>query len=64
MAKNFKKEKSQSVKDEMKQSFFVYEDGFSYWGMSLIRNGVYPKECSKDVHAMETEQKVEWYKGQ
>jgi len=61
MAKSFgKNEKTVNV--GFRQGYFMYSDGYSYWGIPLLRNGEMPKACTATEHNMkELKDKVDWY---
>jgi len=54
------------IKDEVKESkqtYWMYSDGSSYWGVGLYRHGVeLPIETTKEIHnEVNKNIKIEWY---
>jgi hypothetical protein len=57
------------IKDKVegsKQTYWMYKDGSSYWGVGLYRHGVeLPIETTKEIHNEADESiKIKWYSDQ
>lgn len=44
-----------------KTSYYMYDDGYSYWGVSLYRNNKTPIECTSEIHNKSIKDKINWY---
>jgi hypothetical protein len=49
---------------ESKHDYYVYKDGYSYWGVSLYKSGQLPIACPVEAHKSTVEEKVAWYEEQ
>jgi len=41
--------------------FWIYEDGVSYWGINIYRNGMVGFETTEEIHKSPLDKKIEWY---
>ena len=46
-----------------RHGYWVYSDGYSYWGIGLYRYQEIPLKCSKELHENpDKEAKIAWHK--
>lgn len=41
--------------------YWMYKDGYSYWGIGLYRNFERPLKTTEELHRGEIEAKVKWH---
>lgn len=46
---------------EAEQGYWLYADGFSYWGVAVYRYGELPVRADQQVHGLPAEKRVEAY---
>lgn len=53
--------KQEQVKQESESGFYIYQDGYAYWGIGLNREGEIPLKTTAEVEKSTLEDKVKWY---
>lgn len=41
--------------------YWLYDDGYSYWGINIIRFGQVGVQISEELHKKPVEEKLKWY---
>jgi hypothetical protein len=60
MAKKGTAEQTKKTIDD--HGFFLYEDGLSFWGLNLYRNGNIGINITEEIHKSPIDKKLEHYK--
>ncbi len=62
MPKSWNKQNKNETKS--KHDYYMYKDGYSYWGVGLYRGDELPISCPVDIHKSTIEEKITWYEEQ
>lgn len=49
-----------NTKTEVKFGYWLYRDGYSYWGMPLVRYNEVPIEINKGIHDKSQKDKIDY----